>query len=108
MDLPAKTEGMPVTGPRIQSGAAVPGPGATPEGRYRLVITGFEKTWVRIREDDTRTHEMILYRGDVVERFASDAFVVDIGNAGGIDITFQGKSLGRIGERGQVVHLRLP
>jgi hypothetical protein len=51
---------------------------------------------------------MILQAGETLERFASDSFTIDIGNAGGIAITFQGKSIGSIGKRGHVVHLRLP
>jgi hypothetical protein len=51
---------------------------------------------------------MILKPGQKVERFASDRFVVDVGNAAGIDVTFQGRSMGNLGEQGQVVHLTLP
>lgn len=82
--------------------------GTHAEKRYRLVIMGTEKTWLRIREDQKQTQEMILNKGDVVERFASDSFALDIGNAGGVEILFQGKSLGSLGERGQVVHFKLP
>jgi hypothetical protein len=34
--------------------------------------------------------------------------MIDVGNAGGIDIDFQGKSLGNLGKQGEVVHLKLP
>jgi len=33
---------------------------------------------------------------------------VDVGNAAGIDLSFQGLSMGNLGEAGQVVHLTLP
>lgn len=51
---------------------------------------------------------MVIQRGDIVERSADEAFIVDIGNAGGVDVSFQGKSLGNLGKKGQVVHLKLP
>jgi hypothetical protein len=33
---------------------------------------------------------------------------MDIGNAGGIDVSLQGKPLSPLGESGQVVHVTLP
>ena len=51
---------------------------------------------------------MMLKPGEVMERFASDSFNLDIGNAGGLEIAFQGQSLGTLGKRGQVIHLKLP
>jgi len=33
---------------------------------------------------------------------------VDIGNAGGIRISFDGKAIENLGKPGQVIHLRLP
>jgi cytoskeletal protein RodZ len=75
---------------------------------YRLFMEAREQVWLRIRQDRNRPEQVILEAGDTLERFAADAFTLDIGNAGGIDITFQDKPLGRIGKRGEVVHLRLP
>lgn len=75
---------------------------------YRLYMEAREQVWLRIRQDRNRPEQVILEAGDKLERFAADAFTLDIGNAGGIDITFQDKPLGSIGKRGEVVHLRLP
>lgn len=79
-----------------------------PARRYHLVIQATEKTWLRIQEDQKHPQELLLSRGDTLERFASESFALDIGNAGGIEISFQEKSLGKIGKSGQVVHIRLP
>lgn len=82
---------------------------ATPEKpRYRLVIKASEKTWLRVQEDGKRLQERMLNPGDVMERSASEKFVVHIGNAGGVEVLFQDKSLGTLGKTGEVVHLKLP
>ncbi|MDO9559782.1 MAG: DUF4115 domain-containing protein [Syntrophales bacterium] len=78
------------------------------EKNYRLFMEAREPVWLRIREDRNQSEQMILKAGETLERFAAESFTVDIGNAGGIDIMFQGKPVGSIGKRGQVVHLRFP
>lgn len=88
-------------------GAAIQPPAAEAK-MYRLVIEAREPTWLRIAEDRNQAYEALLKPGDKIERTASDYFQLDIGNAGGINLTFQGKPLGSIGKLGQVVHMRLP
>ncbi len=78
------------------------------EKNYHLFIEARETVWLMIREDRNRPEQMILKAGETLERFAAEFFTIDIGNAGGIDIMFQGKPVGNIGKRGQVVHLRFP
>ncbi|MCX5837406.1 MAG: DUF4115 domain-containing protein [Deltaproteobacteria bacterium] len=75
---------------------------------YHLVIEARELTWIRITEDLNPSYQVLLKPGDKIERMASDFFQLDIGNAGGINLTFQGKSLGSIGKQGQIIHMRLP
>lgn len=83
-------------------------PPATPGKTKHLVIEARELTWIRITEDRNPAYQVLLQPGEKIERSASDYFKLDIGNAGGIDLYFQEKSLGSIGRSGQVVHLRLP
>jgi hypothetical protein len=73
-----------------------------------LVITAKETTWVRIVEDQEISSQFLLRPGDRVERQARQSFDVDVGNAGGIDVEFQGRPVGSIGKSGEVVHLTLP
>jgi cytoskeleton protein RodZ len=75
---------------------------------YHLLIEAKERVWLRVRGDQNQPEQMTLKAGEKLERFASEFFTIDIGNAGGIDIIFQGKAMGSIGKSGQVVHLRLP
>ena len=80
--------------------------GSTDE-TYQITMEAREMTWLRVTADNNPPYEILLQPGEKIEREAS-RFIVVVGNAGGIDITFKGKSLGNLGERGQVVHLTLP
>lgn len=82
--------------------------GLAEKNRYRLIVQATEMTWLNIAEDDNPPYEILLRPGERMEREASEKFLIDIGNAAGVDIQFQGKSLGRLGKSGQVVHLVLP
>jgi cytoskeleton protein RodZ len=75
---------------------------------YHLVIEALELTWVRITEDRNPPYQVLLKPGDKIERMASEYFQLDIGNAGGINLAFQGKPMGNLGKRGQILHMRLP
>lgn len=82
---------------------------STPDGKTRrLTIEAHELTWIRITEDRNPGYEVMLKPGDKIERTASDHFQLDIGNAGGVNLTFQGKPMGSLGNSGQPVHMRLP
>lgn len=77
-------------------------------GQYHLVIEAREVTWLRIRADMNPPYQLLINPGERIERYADQHFVIDIGNAGGVELKFQGKNIGSIGKSGEVVHLRLP
>jgi cytoskeleton protein RodZ len=84
-------------------------PALTAGGKmYHLAIEAHELTWIRITADRGAPYQALLRPGDRIERTASDHFQLDIGNAGGLHLTFQGNPLGNLGKSGQVIHLRLP
>lgn len=112
---PAPTAATPTSSAQATTaGSVTPSPGeatqppAAAGERYRLVIEARERAWIRITEDRTPAYEALLKPGDKIERMASDYFQLDIGNAGGLNLTFQGKPLGSLGKPGQVIHMRLP
>lgn len=72
-----------------------------------LVIHATEKTWIRIQADDKEPFQVLLNPGEEISRKAA-RFNLDIGNAGGVRIQFEGKSIENLGKTGQVIHLRLP
>ncbi|MHB8120569.1 MAG: helix-turn-helix domain-containing protein [Desulfuromonadaceae bacterium] len=73
-----------------------------------LLIEATEYTWLKITEDRNPSYQITLKAGDTLSRKAREFFIVDVGNAAGVKITFNGKTLGDLGRKGQVVHLRLP
>jgi len=88
--------------------AAPPSSENVTEKALHLIIEAKELTWARITEDRHSSSQVLLKPGDRIERRASHFFQLDIGNAGGVDLIFQGKPLGSPGKRGQVIHIRLP
>ena len=76
-------------------------------GTYQLAMEAKELTWLRITADQNPPYEILLQPGERIQKSGSQ-FMIDVGNASGIDIEFQGKSLGNLGKHGEVVHLKLP
>jgi cytoskeletal protein RodZ len=113
--VPAQTTAVPNAPAQITASKSAPAPAgksilppAAAGKIYHLVIEARELTWIRITEDLNPSYQVLLKPGDKIERMASDYFQLDIGNAGGINLTFQGKPLGSIGKQGQIIHMRLP
>jgi len=112
--VPAQTAAVPNATAQITASKSAPAPAEKSilppaAGKmYHLVIEARELTWIRITEDRNPAYQVLLKPGDKIERMASDYFHLDIGNAGGINLTFQGKPLGSIGKQGQIIHMRLP
>jgi cytoskeletal protein RodZ len=86
-------------------------PAAGAEGskkKYTLRVEAKELTWLRIKEDKQAARQYLLQPGEQLSRQAAERFEIDIGNAGGVELYLQGKSLGAPGKRGEVLHLVLP
>jgi len=79
---------------------------STPEGQpFSVKLKAVEETWVRIQIDGQPQQEMILKPGEATSHLALKRVHLLIGNAGGLDISFRGKSLERFGKSGEVVTL---
>jgi cytoskeleton protein RodZ len=74
-----------------------------PAPPYRLVARTQEKTWVSVRTRDGRITEETIPAGEVREWTSSTAFVLTIGNAGGITLELNGRPLPPLGARGAVI-----
>ncbi len=75
---------------------------------YKLAIKATELTWLKVAQDGASSLEILLQPGEKFERNAKERFLIVVGNAGGVDIVFDGKSLGTLGAHGEVVYLNLP
>ena len=102
----------PATPPSTAAAAAPPAPrtsSAPASGEQRLVIRAVEPTWIRVQTDEGRIAEELLPAGASREWAAERRFLVTIGNAGGVELTLNGRALPPLGPKGTVIQrLELP
>lgn len=101
---PKKPEAPP---PPVEKKEPAPSPPSA-AGTLSLTIEATEAAWVQVKADRTPAIQRLLQAGEKVNTEAKEKITVDLGNAGGVQITFQGQSLGSPGKRGEVVHLVYP
>jgi cytoskeleton protein RodZ len=65
-------------------------------------IAAVEKTWLSIEADGKSVYNGLLQPNDTKVFEGHDTAKIRTGNAGGLTVTFNGKEIGRLGERGQV------
>ena len=76
------------------------------EAPLSLQLKAIEETWIRIHINDQPGKEMILKPGETVASYeASDQIRLLVGNAGGLDLIYNGKILEKAGKSGEVVTL---
>ncbi|RZD14896.1 MAG: helix-turn-helix domain-containing protein [Candidatus Acidulodesulfobacterium ferriphilum] len=78
--------------------------------KYAVILKGSvtKKTWVAVRIDDKGQKTYMLYPGDVETWKAKKDMRIKIGNAGGIRLNYNGKSLGKLGKEKEVITLNFP
>jgi hypothetical protein len=76
--------------------------------RQTLEVHAHDTTWLQVITDGSQSHELLMKPGDSAKWVAEHSFSLKIGNAGGINILFNGKDIGNLGEKGQVVKINLP
>ncbi|MFQ5962177.1 MAG: helix-turn-helix domain-containing protein, partial [Candidatus Methylomirabilales bacterium] len=80
-----------------------------PPATYTLRAKTNEMTWMLVTIDGGETRDVLLRAGETWEWRAQKGFVVTIGNAGGVELTLNGRPLPSLGEPGQVIRdLRVP
>ncbi len=78
-------------------------------GVHQLHIEALEKTWLRVVIDKDLPQEVLLQPNEQVRWEAKKNFTLTVGNAGGVELTFDGTRLPPLGRSGEVVRqLRLP
>ncbi|MEI7638964.1 MAG: RodZ domain-containing protein [Syntrophus sp. (in: bacteria)] len=115
---PTSPPNVPVTAPAVSPPPIVTQPGQSTANQnvgsqkqdqtFDLKIEAVEKTWIRISTDQKQPEQMMMEPGNRIERKARESFIIDIGNAGGVLVSFQDKTLPSLGKRGEVTHLKLP
>ncbi len=115
---PARPASPPAPSPPTAVPSATPSPPTVPAptvapkavpGSQRLVIKAVEPTWIRVQTDEGRIAEELLPAGASREWTADRRFLVTIGDAGGVELTLNGRSLPPLGAKGTVIRrLELP
>lgn len=77
-------------------------PAVEPEKGVKLKLTASEQTWFHMTVDGIRTTDAILKPGESVELKAIREILLDLGNAGGVEIEYNGKILEPLGPMGTV------
>jgi cytoskeleton protein RodZ len=71
--------------------------------RVLLVLSVEQQSWVRIVVDGEIAFEGLAEVGNVLQYEGGESVLVLAGNAGGLNVTYNGQPLGPLGERGEVV-----
>jgi cytoskeleton protein RodZ len=84
--------------------------GSSPKLLKKLVlhITAVDNTWIKAIIDNKDSKEYSLRSGEKLEMEASEKFNLLIGNAGGLELEFNGKPIKIAGKAGEVVNIQLP
>ena len=73
------------------------------ERQYALSVKARELTWLMVTVDNNDPVEVLLREGEGKSWFADTKITVVAGNAGGVDLTFNGKPVKSLGPSGKVV-----
>lgn len=91
--LPAKNSNQQVT-PERAAGTAIPQNGAAPEGTpFELTVRAKDRAWVSIKSDGKFVVRGIIKPPDVKIIHATNELVFWTGNAGEVDVSFNGKNV---------------
>jgi len=104
---PQTTEAAPALPKPAEASAAVPEtPAATP-GPVHVEVTATESVWVRAVADGKYVFAGTLEANQTRTVDASQSVQLRLGNAGGVNISLNGKPIGAAGPRGQVRSVQL-
>jgi cytoskeleton protein RodZ len=70
---------------------------------YRLIARASEATWIRVRTDDGHSSEETVPAGQTREWVSNRPFVLTLGNAGGVTLELNGRTLPPLGPSGTVI-----
>lgn len=77
-------------------------PPVSEEKRIALQLRATERTWVSIQLDGLPEQDITLQPGEGISYRATKRIQLIVGNAGGLDLVFNGQKLERVGESGEV------
>jgi cytoskeleton protein RodZ len=100
---PAPGQQTPSVAPPPQAPAAEPPqPTVFGSGNVSVVVTASEQSWVEALSDGRRVFAGTLEPGETRTFRSSERTVLTMGNAGGVNLSWNGQPVGTVGNRGQV------
>jgi cytoskeleton protein RodZ len=75
---------------------------AEPDSGFRVEVAALEPTWLSITADHREVYSGVLEAAQTKELEGHDSARIRTGNAGGVNVLFNGKTIGSLGPRGQV------
>ena len=96
----------PAVQTKVQNAAKVAVAAAAPELVLKVAAT--DTTWLLVTIDETDSKEILMKPGDSIVWHAKKGFFLKIGNAAGVRMVLNGKEIGRLGEKGQVIKINIP
>lgn len=91
----------PVATGSVAPAGPTPSPSGSPVPKNQLALRLTERSWLRVTVDGAVTMEGVFPSG-TIRSFTGKSAVVRAGNAGGVDISLGGRSLGAMGSSGDV------
>jgi len=98
----SKTDALPLQAVNSNPVAALAGGGANTGDELTLKVRAKEKTWITIMVDGRQEPDVTLAANEERTWTAKDRFVLWTGNAGGIEVTFNGELQPPLGQTGEV------
>ena len=96
---PATAVSNALTGSQPELGEKAPSKGPA----LHLTVQATDRSWISVVVDDGVTKEFSLHPEDKITLDADKRFLLNIGNAGGVKLTLNGKPLGPYGKKGVIV-----
>lgn len=101
---PQETKQVQPTPPSSAPLATPPAPAVPAQNKPVVVIAKFtEQCWTSVVADDKQIYEGTPQTGETLTWEAQKNITITAGNAGGVDITYNGKEMGKIGKKGEVL-----
>lgn len=101
--VPAPTSAAPAA---ATPGAVIPpGEPAVPQEAERITVDvqAVGRSWIRVQGEDGEIYEGIVTAGETHRWQSAGSMTIRIGNAAAVVVTVNGKAVGTLGRRGQVV-----
>jgi cytoskeleton protein RodZ len=100
---PPASAGAPSEVPEAQtSPAQLPTQGQSADGSFTVIVRANEKSWVSMKADGHTVLERELSVGEEQSAKAEKQIMLTVGNAAGVDVSFNGTPQGLLGEKGKV------